>query len=692
MKNHLLYTIIFLFLCSGAFAQVGMWTWISGTNIATGGPVFGTQGVPGPLNHPAGLYEACEWTDQQGNFWLFGGQLWQYNDLWKYDPSVNQWTWVKGTGSMFSTGNYGIKGVSALSNQPPGRAYGALTWVDTTGDLWMYGGAIGPNESNDLWRYNIASNIWTWMNGDSVTGQPPVYGTLGMPGPNNTPGARAETSVTWVDSNNNFWLFGGIGGFGHFNDLWKYDPSVNQWTWMKGANFGNQAGIYGIMGVPDTANVPGARMAYSHWKDSAGNFWLFGGSNNATSLKLSDMWMYNISTNLWTWMNGPSTPNDTGHYGIQCIPQSLNLPCNRFETRACWTDTSGNFWMYGGEDHNFILRGDLWMFNPDSLQWTFASGDTIANPAPVYGTKGVAAPLNKPGGRCGALGWYNSINNSLYMYGGVGSGSAYYGDMWRYQIDPNCPPNQNSLPTVNISSTDTTFCEKQCINFFDLSTNNPTSWQWFFPGSDSLTSTLQNPTNICYNSYGIFDVTLIACNAAGCDTLHLTNFITCYQNPTDSIYQSNDTLFSLPAYAYQWYEVTNGIIAGATNQYFVPQQAGSYYCVVTDSIGCAGSSGTIVITATNQISNFQFPISIFPNPNDGSFEIVLNDALQIKNYELKVYDAFGRIVFSSKPEQIASFLAMTGTMNVKLNLENGIYLVEVIKPGKIFRQKMIVQN
>ncbi|MEO8147330.1 MAG: hypothetical protein ABI723_06825, partial [Bacteroidia bacterium] len=74
--------------------------------------------------------------------------------------------------------------------------------------------------------------------------------------------------------------------------------------------------------------------------------------------------------------------------------------------------------------------------------------------------------------------------------------------------------NPCNPPTINLSSTDTNLCEKQCVDFFDLSTNNPTSWQWFFPGADSTTSTMQNPTNICYSNYGSFDVTLIACNAA----------------------------------------------------------------------------------------------------------------------------------------------------------------------------------
>ncbi|MEO8147658.1 MAG: PKD domain-containing protein [Bacteroidia bacterium] len=236
-----------------------------------------------------------------------------------------------------------------------------------------------------------------------------------------------------------------------------------------------------------------------------------------------------------------------------------------------------------------------------------------------------------------------------------------------------------AAPFVSLASSDTNFCEKQCISFYDLSTNNPTSWQWLFPGSDSLTSTLQNPTNICYNSYGSFDVTLIACNTNGCDTLSLPNFITEYQSPVDSIYQSNDTLFSLLAYSYQWYEVTNGIIAGATNQYFVPQQAGSYYCIITDSIGCAGSSGTIVITATSQISNFYFPISIYPNPFDNNITIIFQKQ-NISKASITIKNVLGQNVYSriSPPSGVRGSSGNNSLEIDLLFLPKGIYLLDVM--------------
>jgi beta-lactamase regulating signal transducer with metallopeptidase domain len=35
-----------------------------------------------------------------------------------------------------------------------------------------------------------------------------------------------------------------------FNDLWKYSPLANQWTWVSGNNTVNVTGVYGTKGVP----------------------------------------------------------------------------------------------------------------------------------------------------------------------------------------------------------------------------------------------------------------------------------------------------------------------------------------------------------------------------------------------------------------------------------------------------------
>jgi Galactose oxidase, central domain len=132
---------------------------------------------------------------------------------------------------------------------------------------------------------------WTWMGGSSVItkqdngehGQPGVYGTQGQPSAANIPGGRLG-AVSWTDKDGNFWLFGGGGldsaeTFGFLNDLWEFDPSTEEWTWVSGSNTvaafnGGQPGVYGQQGTPAAKNTPGGRSGALGWTDGNGNLWL----------------------------------------------------------------------------------------------------------------------------------------------------------------------------------------------------------------------------------------------------------------------------------------------------------------------------------------------------------------------------------------------------------------------------------
>lgn len=81
----------------------------------------------------------------------------------------------------------------------------------------------------------------------------------------------------------------------------------------------------------------------------------------------------------------------------------------------------------------------------------------------------------------------------------------------------------STIPPVANFSANSTFTCSGIIQFTDLSTNFPTSWLWDF--GDGGSDTAQNPS-YTYLANGTYDVTLIACNAYGCDTLTFTNYIT----------------------------------------------------------------------------------------------------------------------------------------------------------------------
>ncbi|MFZ3218269.1 MAG: kelch repeat-containing protein [Candidatus Acidiferrales bacterium] len=210
------------------------------------------------------------------------------------------------------------------------------------------------------------------MSGANVVNQKGTYGTQGTSAASNIPGSRSG-SISWTDATGNLWLFGGrgydsAGTFGYLNDLWKY--SGGEWTWIGGSNLTNQSGTYGTQGTAAASNIPGARFLSTSCTDAAGNLWLFGGyayDSTGTPGLLNDLWKY--SGGEWTWIGGSNVRNQNGTYGTQGTSAPGNIPGSRWES-ICWTDATGNFWLFGGFGYpstEFGTSGDLndlWKYEP----------------------------------------------------------------------------------------------------------------------------------------------------------------------------------------------------------------------------------------------------------------------------------------------------------------------------------------
>lgn len=493
---------------SSAMAQTDEWTWMGGSSTVLGPSggqpgVYGTMGTAASGNIPGGRYRGSEWVDMDGNLRLFGGLGFDsagtqgyLNDLWKFNPSTSQWSWMSGSSTVPASGKgapgvYGTLQVPAQGNTPGGRD-DAISWIDNQGNLWLFGG-IGFDGAgvqgylNDLWMFNSSKSQWVWMGGSETVpgaeeGQAGVYGTLGSPGAENKPGGRAG-AVSWTDSSGNLWLFGGYtfvanGNSGNLNDLWRFNVSSGQWTWMGGSNtisFATEAvpGVYGTLDSPGTGNIPGGRSEAVSWIDGSGNFWLFGGEGNdsvGNYGSLNDFWKFQPSTNQWTWMGGSSTLaplnqlidstinvvywGQPGVYGAAQVPGVGNIPGGR-SGAATWTDKNGNLWLFGG--YGFDSAGvmgnlnDLWEYQISSGEWTWIDGietlpEVSGGASGVYGTHQTAAPGNDPGGRSGAMSWADSKGN-LWLFAGNGyDANGTWGslnDVWEF-----APSVASSLPLI----------------------------------------------------------------------------------------------------------------------------------------------------------------------------------------------------------------------------------------------------
>jgi N-acetylneuraminic acid mutarotase len=322
------------------------WAWMGGSSrLGKYGSVAGIYGKRGSFTAgsiPGSRNSAAAWADHEGNLWFFGGygedidgNFGDMNDVWKYIPSQREWAWMGGSKTGEQPGVYGTRGKASATNMPGARE-SAAAWAGLHGNLWLFGGngflrtgsSVTNGFLNDVWEFDIEAGEWIWMGGSDEfpdsqrclqtgdCGSAGIYGTLGKASAENIPGSRSSPAV-WLDAEGDAWMFGGIGydadgSGGALNDLWEFNPSANEWTWMGGSStLANcqvderpdvcaQPGVYGTLHEPAPGNIPGGRESAVGWTDSAGHRWLMGGDGTDSTGTvgylgyLNDVWEYEV--------------------------------------------------------------------------------------------------------------------------------------------------------------------------------------------------------------------------------------------------------------------------------------------------------------------------------------------------------------------------------------------------------------
>lgn len=415
-------------------AQIARYNWVSGDNNANNTGVYGTKGQAASSSAPGARSSANSWLDDAGNFYVFGGSGNSQsssnvflNDLWKWDGT--NWTWVSGDSTGNSLGNNGTLGSPASTNKPRSRST-AASWVDSTGNFWLFGARIDASYSsrNDLWKWDGIN--WIWMSGNpnaqaaSISNQGQGSTTTG-----DTPGSRRE-SMTWTVGND-LYIFGGAGNIGGstnqiLSDLWKYNTQNNQWTLLKGDVSQSNPANYGTQGTPSSTSQPGPRYTGNTWTDKEGNLWLFGGGSSG-GVRLQDLWKYDTSTNEWTWIHGSSLTNQSGI--LSNSDASLVIPGGRL-TPVTWTDSQGNLWLFGGHGYDEVgsrvLLNDLWRW--DGTHWHFMGGSGTGGAVGIYNQG--SNEQNVVSARSYSTGFVDK-NDEVFIFGG-GSGS-FLNDLWKIE-------------------------------------------------------------------------------------------------------------------------------------------------------------------------------------------------------------------------------------------------------------------
>ena len=210
-------------------------------------------------------------------------------------------------------------------------------------------------------------------------------------------------------------------------------------------------------------------------------------------------------------------------------------------------------------------------------------------------------------------------------------------------------------PVADFSANNTTPCTGETVNFTDLSTYSPTSWEWTFsPATVSYTggtnANSQHP-KVIFNASGAYNVSLKATNAYGNDTETKNNYINVNEKPTVTLQPANQvkqwgdnasftaTAIGPPAPTVQWQVSTNSggswtDISSETSTTLnltcvtLTQNGYQYRAVFTNVCGSTPSDAA-TLTVTPRVTTGT--VTIVPNPQQYSdpdtLKVVLANAV-----------------------------------------------------------------
>ncbi len=441
--------------CGAAASQ--LWCWEDGYDTLYTPGVYGTMGVTSPSNYPGVRDGAMTWTDADGKLWMMGGYGYDANhdlgylsDVWSLNISTGNWTWEDGSCYCNVSGVY-RNPVDEQGNPiivpwyPGGRADG-MTWTDSNGYLYLFGGQGIDEEGyvgdmTDMWCYDPVNFVWYFIDGYSWCDIKGTYGTKMQYDISNWPGGRQNAVMWYISAYNEIWLFGGNGfdgngSAGNLNDVWVYSLTDNQWCWVAGSSTIEAKGMLTTKGEYNDTNTPGARSGMYAWLGNDNRLLLFGGyglDTNGTYGYMNDLWAFDTAgispTYQWACIDGntvlPTGGVNLGVYGTKGIPAASNWPGGRSHgTFMTGTDGTSLYMLggygYGASGTAYGYLNDLWVFDTVSHNWTWYAGyDSIDNGSYSSGF-GAFSDLNTPGGRMGQCAWRDA-NGNFWTFGGYGA-------------------------------------------------------------------------------------------------------------------------------------------------------------------------------------------------------------------------------------------------------------------------------
>ena len=284
-------------------------------------------------------------------------------------------------------------------NHPGSGTKKQMVWKSQN-NIYLYGNDSQSNNygNSSFWVYNLAIKQWKCLQDNNITAN---FGTKGVFNNTNTPGKRSQ-SITFVDNSGNLYLMGGtyityVSSSVEYNDLWKYDITLQQWAWIGGYNThaAGIAGNYGPIGVESQNYYPSSRIFSNPLVSNDGMIYIYGGhAPTYDGYDKYDLWKYNPNNNSWTLLYKPT--NNSQNIGTVGVEDINNRPGCLLGYTSWFFDNS--LWYYGGSSENNTaetsVQKKVWKFNLLTQKWT-----CVKNPSTVdaiYGTQNTSDIVNTP--------------------------------------------------------------------------------------------------------------------------------------------------------------------------------------------------------------------------------------------------------------------------------------------------------
>lgn len=244
------------------------------------------------------------------------------------------------------------------------------------------------------------------------------------------------------------------------------------------------------------------------------------------------------------------------------------------------------------------------------------------------------------------------------------------------------------------TSSDRSICSDDCISFEDTSDATRYSRTWYFENGSPNISTDKNPSSVCYDAPGDYDVTLVTRYECGSDSIVKEKYIHVDEIPTVEI--SADT--SIFCIGEEKIISATGVepffwSTGATGTSIVVKQDGIYF--VNASNNCGTASDTIGIEYENCPCNIWIPSAFSPNTDTKNENYNIVSDCILEDFKLQIYNRWGQEVFVTY--DISQFwdgyyknsLSPEGIYIAKINYKG--YADRRLKEEQVLRTVMLIR-